>query len=395
MKISRFAFKRKKRYVAAKPVKTTGRARSFRLNKIKHEKVPRRWKSFYFWMPFYLVFLLVLLSVGLGWVLHREAVSKQNPTAKVSENIKGRSGGNPFLGAGESLSLRMRKAPLASDGSFLTAWGDKSVPPEYIESVIKPQKEIQTWERYAVDCDVEDDVPVIAIVIDDLGLNRKMTKEIISLPAPLTVSFMSYADDLDRQTLEAKNKGHELLLHTPMEPFNNDPGPGALFADMDDKEIQDRLNVMFDSFSGYVGINNHMGSRFTSDRRAMDVVMAEVKKRGLLFLDSLTARRSTGKSVADAHKVPYAVRNVFLDNARKTSKVTEQLHLLEKVAERNGTAVGIGHPHKVTAEALKTWIPEAQKRGFAIVPVSTVVRRLMQNKKDKEAFEALNHPEEE
>ena len=137
------------------------------------------------------------------------------------------------------------------------------------------------------------------------------------------------------------------------------------------------------------------GSRFTSDRHAMDVVMAEVKKRGLLFLDSLTARRSTGKSVADAHKVPYAVRNVFLDNARKTSKVTEQLHLLEKVAERNGTAVGIGHPHKVTAEALKIWIPEAQKRGFAIVPVSTVVRRLMQNKKDKEAFEALNHPEEE
>ena len=373
-------------------------AYSFRLKKARRDNVPRRWKSFYFWMPFYLVFLLVLVSVFLGWMLHKEVMLKKVSEPVREESLKGRAGGDPFSGIGESLSFRMRKAPLAFDGengAFVTAWGDKSASVEYIESVTAPEKERAAWERFAVPCDVDPDTPVIAVVIDDLGLNRRMTKEIVSLPAPLTASFMSYAEDLDSQTAAARQAGHELLVHTPMEPFNNDPGPGALFLGMSDDEIRNRLGVMLDSFSGYVGINNHMGSRFTSDRRSMDVVMEEVKKRGLLFLDSLTARHSKGKAAADAKGIPYAVRNVFLDNARKPSEVMKQLRLLERVAKRNGTAVGIGHPHRATAEALRLWIPEVQKRGFKLVPVSAVVRRLMNERKAEEAFEAVNHSEEE
>lgn len=395
MKISRSAFKRKKRHIAVKPRRTGAQAYSFRLKKVRRDNVPRRWKSFYFWMPFYLVFLLVLGSVFLGWMLHKEVMLK---TAAGNEAVSGRAGGDPFSGIGESLSLRMRKAPLVFDGengAFITAWGDKSASVEYIENVTASEEEKAAWERFSVPSDNDSDAPVIAVVIDDLGLNRRMTKEIVSLPAPLTASFLSYAEDLDVQTAAARRAGHELLVHTPMEPFNNDPGPGALFLGMSDEEIRGRLKEMFDSFSGYVGINNHMGSRFTSDRRSMDIVMDEVKSRGLLFLDSLTSRSSKGKAAADAKGIPYAVRNVFLDNARKTSEVMKQLHLLERVAKKNGTAVGIGHPHRVTAEALKIWIPDVQKRGFKLVPVSAVVRRLMQERKIGEAFEAVNHSEEE
>lgn len=243
--------------------------------------------------------------------------------------------------------------------------------------------------------DVAEDSPMIAIVIDDLGVNRKMTKEVLALPAPLTASFLYYADDLPAQTQAAKDAGHELLVHTPMEPVNAgfDPGPGALRTEMTAEEIKDRLDLMLDSFSGYVGINNHMGSRFTADDPAMRTVMEEVEKRGLLFLDSLTSARSVAKEIAKEQNIPYAVRNVFLDNSQNEREIMKQLSLLEKHALKHGFAVGIGHPHKATAGALKKWIPQAKQKGFVFVPVS-MIAVFLQDETRSENARALNAHDE-
>ena len=248
------------------------------------------------------------------------------------------------------------------------------------------------WLEYAVAIpDVDENSPMIAIVIDDLGVNRKMTKEVLALPAPLTASFLYYADDLPDQTQKARAAGHELLVHTPMEPVNAkfDPGPGALRTEMTAEEIKDRLDLMLDSFPGYVGINNHMGSRFTADSRAMQTVMEEVEKRGLLFLDSLTSNRSIAKKIAQEQNIPYAVRNVFLDNTQNEREIMKQLSLLEKHALRHRFAVGIGHPHKATVNALKKWIPRAKQKGFVFVPVSMVAVYL-QDETQSENIHALN-----
>lgn len=248
------------------------------------------------------------------------------------------------------------------------------------------------WLEYAVAIpDVDENSPMIAIVIDDLGVNRKMTKEVLALPGPLTASFLYYADDLPGQTQKARAAGHELLVHTPMEPVNAkfDPGPGALRTEMTAEEIKDRLNLMLDSFSGYVGINNHMGSRFTADSRVMQTVMEEVEKRGLLFLDSLTSNRSIAKKIAQEKNIPYAVRNVFLDNSQNEREIMKQLSLLEKHARRHRFAVGIGHPHKATVNALKKWIPQARQKGFVFVPVSMIAVYL-QDETQSENIRALN-----
>lgn len=241
--------------------------------------------------------------------------------------------------------------------------------PEEKENALPP------WLEHAVSVpDMEEDAPMIAIVIDDLGLNRKMTKAVLSLPAPITAAFLAYADDLPDQTEQARLKGHELLLHTPMEPVNSrfNPGPDALRSEMSAEEIEETLDAMLEAFSDYVGINNHMGSKFTSDKQAFEVVIRKLKEKGLLFLDSLTSGRSVAWKLARDEHVPYAVRDVFLDNSQDEEDIMNQLALLEKHAINRRTAVAIGHPHATTINALKKWIPKAKEKGFVFVPISMI-----------------------
>jgi polysaccharide deacetylase 2 family uncharacterized protein YibQ len=218
------------------------------------------------------------------------------------------------------------------------------------------------------------DRPAIAIVIDDLGVNRAGTAALNHLPAPLTLAFLPYASNLGEQTGAARAAGHELLLHVPMEPSGAQwPGPEALTSQLGATELIARLGGHLRSFPGFVGINNHMGSRLTADPERMALLMAELRQHDLLFLDSRTSPGSVAGREAHRRRVPYAERDVFLDNELELSAVTRQLALVETIARRRGYAVAIGHPHQVTIEALRRWLPSLDARGFALAPISAVV----------------------
>ncbi|MGD1880062.1 MAG: divergent polysaccharide deacetylase family protein [Kiloniellaceae bacterium] len=235
----------------------------------------------------------------------------------------------------------------------------------------------ELWQQNAIAVAPSGGKPMIAIVLDDVGVNRRGAKNAIALPGPLTLSFMTYADGLAKMTAEARQAGHELLLHVPMQPMSGtmDPGPNVLRDDLPRAELLQRLGWDLSRFDGFVGINNHMGSRFTASAEGMALVMRELKARGLLFLDSLTAANSVAGRQAAEHGVPYAVRDVFLDNAPDDlAAIHRQLSILEQTARERGYAIGIGHPHDGTVTALTQWIPEMQKRGFALVPISAIVR---------------------
>lgn len=218
---------------------------------------------------------------------------------------------------------------------------------------------------------------VIAVVIDDMGLDRPRSLKAIALPGPLTLSLMTYADDLPGLVAQARKAGHEVMGHLPMEPISpkENPGPGALRVNMDEAAIRGTLAADLDGWSGYVGINNHMGSKFTADRARMDVVMAELRTRGLLWLDSKTTGDSAGPAAARAAGVPYVERDVFLDNVETVEAVNAQLAQLVATAKAHGTAIGIGHPHDATLAALRQWLPELAARGITLVPVTEILRR--------------------
>lgn len=219
--------------------------------------------------------------------------------------------------------------------------------------------------------------PAIAIVIDDMGVDRTRSLRMIDLPGPLTLSLMTYADGLPDLAARARRDGHEVMAHLPMEPLDpkEDPGRGALKVGMNAEAIRATLASDLDSWSGYVGINNHMGSKFTGDRVRMNVVMGELKTRGLLWLDSKTSADSTGTAAARAAGVPTVERDVFIDNEQTVDAVLGQLAELEKIARSRGTAIAIGHPHDATLTALTQWLQTLDDKRIALVPVTEILRR--------------------
>ena len=231
------------------------------------------------------------------------------------------------------------------------------------------------WRANAESAALVPGQPAIAIVMDDVGIDRRRSRLAIDLPAPMTIALLPYARDLPDQAAAARAAGHELLVHVPMEPHDHrvDAGPEPLLTDLTHDELHARLDRALASFDGYVGVNNHMGSRFTEDREAMAEVMEVLRSRGLLFLDSRTSETSAAFGAARSQGVPAAQRDVFIDHDPSRAAVDAALKELERVALRQGFAVGIGHPRDATLEALRDWLPHAADMGFALVPISTIV----------------------
>ena len=232
------------------------------------------------------------------------------------------------------------------------------------------------WQKFAALTTEPQGRPMIAIVIDDVGVDRRRSAQAISLPQPITLAFLPYATDVDAQARDARQLGHELIVHLPMEALdrNRDPGPHALTTEIGDDELLRRLRWDLDRFDGYVGVNNHMGSQFTRDRHAMRLVLGELKDRGLLFLDSRTVSDSVAPEVARELQLPFASRQVFLDDDQNAREVEARLAETERVARAHGFAIAIGHPHDGTLEALHQWLPRVQGDGFVLVPLSAIVR---------------------
>ncbi len=242
-----------------------------------------------------------------------------------------------------------------------------------------PRALAPAWRRFAATAPVVRGRPMIAVVIDDLGQSAQRMRRTIALKAPLTLAVLPHGRELSALTAEARRAGHELLVHLPMEPEDpsQDPGPEALVSGLDEAELLRRLEHHLSRFGAYVGVNNHMGSRFSSDAAGMATVLAEVGKRGLLYLDSRTTPRTLASALARSLGVPEAERDVFLDNDRVPGGVGQQLAVLEETARRQGFAVAIGHPHPETLEALEGWLAEVAARGFVLVPVSAIVEHRM------------------
>jgi hypothetical protein len=215
----------------------------------------------------------------------------------------------------------------------------------------------------------------IAIVIDDWGYNLNNLETLKKIKYPVTASILpnlSYSKALAR---ELHKRNIEIILHLPMEPrekFRLEQN--TIMVSMDEASIiniidQDLLNVPY-----VVGVSNHMGSKVTEDSATLMSIFNELKKRGLYFLDSFVSSRSICAEIAGSVKLPFAKRNVFLDNEENPEYIKKQLHKLIEIAKRHGQAVGIGHDRKTTLEALKEVMPEIEKQGVKFVYVSQLAR---------------------
>lgn len=216
----------------------------------------------------------------------------------------------------------------------------------------------------------------IAIVVGGLGLSQTGSQYAIkTLPEEITLAFAANGNSLQRWMQEARRDGHELLLQVPFEPFDypaNDPGPGTLTVAAGAEKNLDDLHAAMARFTNYTGITNFMGGRFLSSPDAMEPVMRDIGKRGLLFFDDGTSAQSLTDKFAKAMAIPFAASDLVLDARQERGYILEKLDELERIARRNGTAIGVASAFEVSVNAIADWSNEAKARGIEIVSISAV-----------------------
>ncbi len=233
------------------------------------------------------------------------------------------------------------------------------------------------WQAYARPFDASNRLPRIAIIINNLGHSGAATEAAIQrLPGAVTLAFAPYSKRLGQWIALARAAGHEVLLDLPMEPVRYPTrvrGAHTLLTSLTAEQNMSRLHWVLSRVTGYVGVVNQMGSRFTASEPHVLPVLMELRRRGLLFVDSRSALRSVAARVAADLGLPRAVNNRFIDSNASRDAIDARLSSLERIARKRGSAVGIGAPFPVTIDRLARWARGLDARKLTLAPISAVV----------------------
>ncbi|MGG7519318.1 divergent polysaccharide deacetylase family protein [Allorhizobium undicola] len=216
----------------------------------------------------------------------------------------------------------------------------------------------------------------IAIIVGGMGLSQTGTQKAIKLlPEEVTLAFAASGNSLNRWMQEARRAGHEILLQVPMEPIGypaNDPGRGTLQVGKSAEETLTSLHRSMASVTNYTGIINYMGGRFMADAAAFEPVLRELAGRGLLFIDDGSSAQSLSESLARTVELPHAIADLQIDDQLKDEAILKRLDELERIAKRNGAAIGVASAFDESIAAITKWTHEAKARGIEIVGVSAL-----------------------
>ena len=215
----------------------------------------------------------------------------------------------------------------------------------------------------------------IAIVIDDWGYNLNNLYLLDQIKYPFTASILPRLEYSKRVATELNRRGVQIILHLPMEPHEKFRlEKNTILTSMDEETIRNIIVQDLADIHYAQGVSNHMGSKATEDLRTMGIVLKELKKRNLFFLDSLVSSKTICSSLAAKLGVGFVKRDVFLDNREDPEYIKGQIYKLKKKAQTFGYALGIGHDRKITLEVLKETMPELEREGYKLVFVSELVK---------------------
>lgn len=218
--------------------------------------------------------------------------------------------------------------------------------------------------------------PKIALVIDDLGEEHLIARELLEWDFPLTFSILPFTPYAKNIAREAHLKGKEVIVHVPMEPHGYPkvrPGEGALLEGMNEESLRQQLVKDIEAVPYIKGASNHMGSRLMEDPEKVKVILSELKQRRLFFLDSRTTPQTVGMNVAQGLGLKGMERSLFIDHSLDEEDIKQKIEKLISLSLSNGKAIGIGHPHPATLKSLKAMIPKMKEKGIELVPLSSVM----------------------
>jgi len=216
----------------------------------------------------------------------------------------------------------------------------------------------------------------IVLILDDVGFDRQPIAEATRIDPNINFSVLPNAPHAVEVATLLHQRGFEVLCHLPMEPEQYprvSPGSGAVLTSMSDDQIARTTLTNVEGVPFARGVNNHMGSRATADRRVMNAVLGALPE-DMYFIDSRTTPASVAATVAHEMSIRAATRNVFLDDIETDVAVRRQLRDLAREAEERGIAIGIGHMYPVTIRVLAAEIPELRRAGFKLIRASQAVK---------------------
>lgn len=218
--------------------------------------------------------------------------------------------------------------------------------------------------------------PRIALVVGGMGLSAVATRLAMEkFPGDVTFAFAPYGAELDRQAARARAEGHELVLQLPMEAFEGADMNGArtLEAGLAPDQMMDRLQWHLSRFTGYVGVENFLGQRFTSREDAIGRVLGEVARRGLFYLDDNSSPLSLATTVGPNVGAAVARADVVIDAERTPEAVGAALVKLEGIARSNGSAIGVMSALPANVEQASKFVQGLEARGTMLAPLSALV----------------------
>jgi len=256
-----------------------------------------------------------------------------------------------------------------------------SLPTEGVDAYIPNVKSVEPMPAEPVALEVLQNIQSkgekIAIIIDDWGQTTANCKYLKEIPEPMAVSILPGLRHTQDVAECAKLNGKLTMLHLPLEAQHNyDFYPPdyiiktTMKQDLVSKIVEDDLAQL----PSIEGVNNHMGSKATEDKTLMTLILKKLKKKGLFFVDSMTAHNTVCAGVADQMGLAFGKRDVFLDNINTREAITKQMVVLAQKALHKGYAVAIGHDRHLTMQVLKEEIPLLEKQGFHIVSIKTVLK---------------------
>jgi polysaccharide deacetylase 2 family uncharacterized protein YibQ len=319
--------------MAKKPASKSNK-RAPRKSTTRRAKVAKR-KAYFTYV--FMTFLVMGFLVGFGYYLGQKSVAQQSqPQAETLSQIF------QEVTPTQAYDVKYDEAGFGLEGMIEKLHQNKA------------KKEKQKQQNTTTTILKKGKKPKLVIIIDDVSQSWQI-KAIKALRYHITPSIFPPSKQAERSHLLATQLKH-FMVHLPMQSGNAQMNRmrGTLKTTDSPKKMQARAKEIRKLFPKAKFLNNHTGSRFTSNYKAMKRMYGYLKAEGFVFVDSRTSGKTKVRKITKEHGDRYIVRDVFIDNTQTISYIHKQLSKAVKIAKKRGYAIAIGHPHKATFKALSS-----------------------------------------
>lgn len=220
-------------------------------------------------------------------------------------------------------------------------------------------------------------IATIVLVIDDFGYrNDSVSDGFLDLNIPITCAIIPGHLQSRKFAQKAFAAGKEVIVHMPMESSLNTPGEDEykIKSGMTSEEVEWRIREVLKEMPEAIGMNNHQGSKATTNGKVMSVLGSVLKANNKFFIDSRTTSKTVAEEIMRSIGVPTIRRHVFLDNDDSKDKISERIDEVARLAQKQGIAVAIGHAKPNTLKAIKDALPKLLADGYQFEFASNVVK---------------------